>query len=107
MKRFGQCIQLKPEGAEEYKKHHANPWPGVLKTIEECNIRNYSIWCRGLTLFAYFEYVGDDFEADMEKMAADTETQRWWDVVKPLMQPFNDRRSGEFWSEMEEIFYFA
>ena len=86
MKRFGQTIQLKPEGAEAYKKYHAKAWPGVLKMIEECNIRNYSIWCRELTLFAYFEYVGDNFEADMAKMAADPETQRWWDTVKPLMQ---------------------
>jgi L-rhamnose mutarotase len=107
MKRFGQTIKLKPEGADEYKKHHANTWPGVLKMIGECNIQNYSIWCHGLTLFAYFEYVGDDFEADMAKMADDPETQRWWDVVKPLMEPLDDRKPGEFWSEMEEIFYFT
>ena len=38
--------------------------------ISDCNIQNYSIWCKGLTLFAYFEYVGNDFETDMTKMAA-------------------------------------
>ncbi len=106
MKRFGQTILLKPEGAEAYKKYHATAWPGVLNMIEACNIQNYSIWCRGLTLFAYFEYVGNNFEADMAKMAADPETQRWWDTVKPLMQPLDDRKPEEFWSDMEEIFYF-
>lgn len=107
MKRFGQTIQLKPEGAEAYKKYHAEAWPGVLKTIGECNIQNYSIWCKGLTLFAYFEYVGDNFEADMAKMAADPETQYWWDTVKPLMAPLPDHQPEEFWSDMEEIFFYT
>ena len=105
MKRFGQTILLKPEGADEYIRLHAETWPGVLKQIEKSGIRNYSIFLRGLTLFAYFEYVGDDFEKDMADMAADSETQRWWDTVKPLMQPLDDRLPGEFWSDMQEIFH--
>jgi len=105
MKRFGQTILLKPEGANEYIKQHAAVWPGVLKMISECNIQNYSIFRKDLVLFAYFEYVGDDFESDMAKMAADPETQRWWDVVKPLMQPIENREAGEFWADMEEIFH--
>lgn len=105
MKRFGQTILLKPEGVKEYIRLHAETWQGVLKQIEKSNIRNYSIFLRGLTLFAYFEYVGDDFEKDMAEMAADSETQRWWDTVKPLMQPLDDRQHGEFWSDMQEIFH--
>lgn len=105
MKRFGQTIRLKPEGKEEYLRLHAETWPGVLKQIEKSNIQNYSIFVRGLTLFAYFEYVGDDFEKDMADMAADTETQRWWGTVKPLMDPLPDRQEGEFWSGLEEIFH--
>ena len=58
-----------------------------------------------ITCFAYFEYEGEDFDADMAKMAADPATQRWWDVVKPLMQPLEDRAEGEFWSDMEEIYH--
>lgn len=105
MKRFGQMIKIKPEGLEAYKKYHANPLPGVNEVITECNIRNYSIYSRGDYLFAYYEYVGDDYEADMAKMAASPITQKWWDLVKPLMQPLEDRKEGEFWSDMEEIYY--
>lgn len=107
MKRFGQTILLKPECADAYVQHHAAVWPGVLDMIKQCNIQNYSIFRKDLLLFAYFEYIGDDFEADMAKMAADPETQRWWDVVKPLMQPIGNRKAGEFWADMEEIFYAA
>ncbi len=42
--RYGSVIGLKPEKLEEYKELHANVWPGVLKKIKECNIRNYSIY---------------------------------------------------------------
>lgn len=105
MKRFGQMIYLKPEGRAEYIRYHADAWPGVLKMISDCHIVNYSIWCKGLVLFAYFEYNGNDFESDMAKMTADPETQRWWDVVKPLMEPVENRDPGEFWANMEEIFY--
>ncbi|MDD3321922.1 MAG: L-rhamnose mutarotase [Paludibacter sp.] len=107
MKRFGQIIYLKPECANEYVKQHAAVWPGVLKMISDCNIQNYSIFKKDLVLFAYFEYVGTDFEGDMAKMASDSETQRWWDVVKPLMQPIETRNVGEFWADMEEIFYLS
>jgi len=38
-------------------------------------------------------------------MASDPETQRWWDAVKPLMEPIESRNEGEFWANMEEIFH--
>lgn len=75
MKRFGQVIGVKPETFGEYVRYHAEIWSGALKTIHECNIRNYSIFHKDGLLFAYFEYVGEDFGADMAKMAADPETQ--------------------------------
>ena len=65
VKRYGQLIGLKPEHLDEYVAAHADVWPGVLAMIRECNIRNYSIFHRQGQLFAYFEYVGDDFAADM------------------------------------------
>lgn len=105
MKRFGQTIRLKPDKAKDYIRYHAETWPGVLSKIKECNISNYSIFIKNYTLFAYFEYTGSDFDGDMQKMAAHEETQRWWDVVKPLMDPIESRKEGEFWADMEEIFH--
>jgi len=105
MKRFGQMIHLKPEFTDEYVKHHAAVWPEVLKMITDCNIKNYSIYKKDNVLFAYFEYVGNDFDGDMANMVADPETQRWWDVVKPLMEPIETRNAGEFWADMDEIFH--
>ena len=105
VKRFGQIIKIRPEGREQYIKYHADPFPGVNEMIKACNLKNYSIYIRGDYMFSYFEYDGDDFDADMAKMAADPATQNWWDHVKPLMQPLEDRAEGEFWSDMQEIYH--
>ena len=105
MKRYGMVINVKPEKIEEYKKLHAAVWPDVLKKISECNIRNYSIYLMDNTLFSYFEYMGNDFNADMENMAADPTTQKWWALCKPCQLPLEKRKKGEWWASMEEVFH--
>ena len=105
MKRCGQIIGVRREKLQEYKELHAAVWPGVLKMIGECNIRNYSIYYKDGLLFAYFEYVGKDFDAGMAKMAADPTTQRWWDLCKPCQLPLETRAGGEWWATAEEVFH--
>jgi L-rhamnose mutarotase len=105
LKRMGQVIKIKPEKMEQYVELHANVWPDVLKKITECNIRNYSIFLRDNYLFAYFEYVGDNYQEDMEKMAADPKTQEWWSVCKPCQQPIDSADQNEWWADMQEVFH--
>jgi L-rhamnose mutarotase len=105
MKRHGQLIGIKPKVLAEYKRHHAAAWPEILDMIRQCNIRNYSIYHKDGLLFAYFEYAGEDFEADMAKMAADAKTQEWWDIMMPMQSPLATRAEGEWWAEMEEVFH--
>ncbi len=105
MQRYGMVLKVKPEKLEEYKRLHADVWPEVLDMIRECNIRNYSIFHRDGYLFSYFEYVGEDFEADMEKMAADPKTQEWWDVCMPCQEPVETAEEGEWWAPMDEVFH--
>lgn len=105
MKRYGMVIQVKPELLDAYKHLHANTWPQVLQKITDCNIRNYSIFLRDGYLFSYFEYVGDDYDADMAAMAADPVTQAWWKLTDPCQQPIPTAAEGEWWAKMEEVFH--
>jgi L-rhamnose mutarotase len=105
MKRFGQIIGIDPRKLEEYKKYHAAVWPEVLEMIKACNISNYSIFHKDGLLFAFFEYKGSDFAADMQKMAADPKTQEWWDIMDPMQIPVPTRIKGEKWANMEEVFH--
>ena len=105
MKRFGQVIGVKAETFAEYVEYHAAVWPEILGMITECNISNYSIFHKDGLLFAYFEYVGDDFDADMAKMAADPKTQEWWDIMMPMQSPLETRAEGEWWATIDEVFH--
>ena len=101
---------LKPEKAEYYRQLHAHPWPSVTKQLKACHIQNYSIFEREIDgnryLFSYLEYTGDDFDADMKKMAADPETQRWWKETDPCQRPLPDAAAhGKIWSDARELFY--
>ena len=107
MKRFGQLIGLKPGAYEEYTRHHANAWPGILQMITDCNIRNYSIFLREPenVMFAYWEYHGADFEADSAAIEADPKTREWWAICGPMQIPLETRAKGEWWASMEEVFH--
>lgn len=107
MKRYGFVIAVKAEELAEYRRVHAAVWPGVLKQIKASNIHNYSIFLREPEnlLFAYYEYSGDEHDADMAKMAADPATQEWWALCKPMQSPLETRKDGEWWASMEEVFH--
>lgn len=107
MQRFGQVIQLRADAVTRYRELHAAAWSDVLATIRACHLTNYSIFLREPEnlLFAYFEYVGEDFDADMAAMAADPVTQEWWGVTMPLQQPLETRGEGQWWAEAEEVFH--
>jgi L-rhamnose mutarotase len=101
---------LKPEKAEYYRQLHANPWPAVNRMLTECHIRNFSIHeCEiegKLYLFAYLEYTGQDYEADMKKMAADPETQRWWKETDPCQSPLPPAAAqGKIWADTREVYF--
>ena len=70
--------------------------------IKECNIQNYSISIRGAELYTYYEYIGDDFEVDMARMAADPTTQEWWKHTRPC---FLYHEKGVYYDDLQEIFY--
>jgi L-rhamnose mutarotase len=105
MRRFAQIIKVKPEKLETYKELHSAVWPDVLKAIKKCNISNYSIFMLNGLLVAYFEYTGNDYAADVAKMADDPITQQWWDLCKPCQEQCEPCSRNEWWATMEEVFH--
>lgn len=110
IKRYGMVLGLKKEKIGEYKKLHADVWPEVLKVITKHNICNHSIYLREIEkdkfyLFSYIEYTGEDFEADMKKMAATPIMQKWDEVTKLCQHPVETHDKGQWWVLMEEVFH--
>ncbi|GHO71226.1 hypothetical protein KSC_101180 [Ktedonobacter sp. SOSP1-52] len=105
MRHYGQVIRIKPDCIEEYERMHASVWPEVLATIHACNMRNYTIFRYKTWLFAYFEYVGDDFAVDMKRMAQDPMTQQWWSHTDPMQEPVEGNTEGSWWTIMKDVFH--
>lgn len=110
IRRYGMITGLKPEKVDYYKTAHIAVWDAVLEKIKDCNIRNYSIYLQQIEdkyyLFSFMEYTGSDFEADMQRMAADETTQRWWQEMHPCQQPLPEAiKQGNIWTNMEEVFH--
>ena len=110
VQRVGMVIGLRPRMVESYKLLHKYSWPEVLQKIYEGNIRNYSIYLHKLKdkyyLFSYFEYVGDDFDADMAMIDNEPATIAWIKFTdKGCQLPIPTRDKGEWWAVMEEIFH--
>ena len=107
MIRMGGVIAIRPDKIDEYKRLHADAWPGVLEKISQCHIRNYVIYLREPEnlLFSQFEYHGTNWEADATDMASDPIIQDWWAFCGPCQRQLDSVQKGEWWALMEEVFY--
>ncbi len=107
MQRMGMMIGINPDKIDEYKRLHASCWPEILQGLTDANVRNYSIFLREPenVMFSYWEYHGDDFAADMQKIADQDVTKRWWALCTPCQVPLESRAPGEWWAMMEEVFH--
>lgn len=102
-KRVGGLIKVRPDFEERYIILHKHTFPGVLESIRRSNIRNYSIFLLDGMLFSHYEYVGNNFDADMKTIGDET-TKEWWKLTDPMQEPLPTRKEGEWWAEMELIF---
>lgn len=107
MQRMGQVIRLRADIIDEYKRIHAAVWPEVLQAIADSNIHNYTIFLKEPEnlLFAYWEYHGTDFDADLARMAEAPRMKDWWAITDPMQAPFDTRRDGEWWARMDNVFH--
>jgi L-rhamnose mutarotase len=93
-------MRLKPGNEAVYRQKHDAIWPEMIETLHRHGIRNYSIFRRGLTLFAYYE--ADD-PSRVTAQRDDPVVQRWWRMMEPYMEYNAD---GTPWSEpIEEVFH--
>ena len=105
-RRFAFVVGVRPEKREEYLELHRSVWPEVEAKLREGNIRNYSIYAFGDTLFGYYEYVGDDYEADMRRIDDDPVTQQWLTHTDPCQVRIAEERDpGSLWQPLDEVWH--
>ena len=112
IRRFGQMTEIRPDMIEHCRQLHTEVPPGVLEGLKACNMTNYSIFQKELednrhVLFSFFEYTGDDYESDRDILLNDPDVRKWCDIIgtECLVDPPPEKK-GEWWSNMEEVFYY-
>ncbi|MGH1525472.1 L-rhamnose mutarotase [Leifsonia sp. L25] len=106
--RHALVVGVKPERREEYLELHRAVWPEVEATLRECNVTNYTIFAFGEILFAYYEYAGDDHEADMARIGEDPVTREWWTRTDPCQVRIADEREpGALWQPIDELWHLS
>jgi L-rhamnose mutarotase len=123
-RRYGAAIRLHPEAYRRYRDLHDNVWDQVLDRMRRSHIRNFTIYYHEetQTLFQHFEWIGHWrpgvhtraqeatlFRADMQAIAEDPMTKRWWKECEPCQIPFRDPQQtppsaggqGEWWTPLE------
>ncbi|KZT24070.1 rhamnose mutarotase [Neolentinus lepideus HHB14362 ss-1] len=107
-----QLIKLKPKTVAKYKSLHGGFWLRVSFALEPHYIVGSgcsSHYHPPLDLLtATFKYTGD-YEKDMQGIAEDKGTQRWWKVTDGMQESLNESATGSggevtWWTELEEIF---
>jgi len=105
-KRVGMVIGIKPGKIAEYKKLHADNSPGVRDLLSKYNMHNFSIFLHEIDgkwyEFGYYEYTGDDYEADMAALDAEPRNKQWLKICDPLQIPLAGEKS---WAIMERGYY--
>lgn len=105
LQRYGIVTRLRPERRDDYLRLHAAVWPSVERVLLDANIRNFSIFLHGDLLFGYYEYTGEDHEADQARVAADPESQRWWALTDPCQESPTTPDSDSRWEPMVEVWH--
>lgn len=107
LQRYGMVTRLRSDRREEYLRLHAAVWPSVERMLLDANIRNFSIFLHGDLLFGYYEYIGEDHDADQARIAADPETQRWLALTDPCQESPTAPGSDVRWEPMQEVWHLA
>ena len=108
VQRFAFVVDVVPERRQEYLRLHASVWLQVEAALAAHHVTNYTIFILEDTLFAYYEYVGRDHEADMALVDADPVTQEWLRHTDPCQVAFG-RAAGpdDRWRPLEEVWHLA
>lgn len=104
--RVGMVVGIKPECIEEYRRLHADSNAGVRDLLTKYHLHSFSIFLHKIEgkwyEFGYYEYTGDDFEADMAKLDAEPRNREWLAICDPMQEPLPGIRG---WSVMNQIYF--
>jgi L-rhamnose mutarotase len=102
VRRIAFTMKIKPGSEEEYRRRHQQVWPGLLADLKQAGCSRYSIYMRGLDLFAYMEV--EDFQRFLSIMAGSLASGRWEEYMSDILIRETDPATG-FPFVLPEVFH--
>ena len=97
-----------PQLIAEYRRHHDNIWPEIVRSLKDAGIRDLEIYLRGTRLFMILETVeGFSFEEKLRADAQNSRVREWEELMWKYQQALPLSNPGEKWQPMERIFKLA
>jgi len=102
MQRIAFIMKIKPGSEEEYRRRHQQVWPELLADLKQAGCSRYSIYMRGLELFAYMEV--EDFQHYLAVMAARQASEHREQYMSDILVRETDPSTG-FPFVLPEVFH--
>jgi L-rhamnose mutarotase len=107
VRRIGMVIKIDSSRLQEYLTLHADSNPGVRDLLVKYKMKNFSIFITKLEdgnyyEFGYYEYTGNNYEADMSALDAEPRNKEWLKVCDPMQIPLKGESS---WKKMKQIYH--
>jgi L-rhamnose mutarotase len=105
IRRVGMVIGIMEDKVDHYRELHDGP--GIRDLLRAYSIRNFSIFLQRmpdgrLYEFAYYEYHGRDYEADLARLAEEPHNIAWLKQTDATQIPLDGHTS---WAVMERLFF--
>jgi L-rhamnose mutarotase len=95
MERFCFTFRLRPGMEAEYQRRHDEIWPELVEAIRDAGVRNYTLFRRGLEVYAYCECHPDAATA-FGKVGATDVNRRWAEWFEDTIEALTDERGELF-----------
>jgi L-rhamnose mutarotase len=107
VRRIGMVIKIDSLRMKEYLALHADANPGVRDLLIKYNMRNFSIFVAKMDdgnyyEFGYYEYTGNNYEADMAALDAEPRNKEWLKICNPMQIALKGEAS---WKKMRQIYF--
>ena len=96
-------LRIKADAIEEYEREHQRVWPELLAKLKAVGISEYSIFRRGQELVLSLRV--EDFDRAWDELDRDPVNLRWQEFMDRLFEPVPEKREGERFAMMKEVFY--
>lgn len=103
MPRYAFKLRIRRDAIEQYEIEHQRVWPELLQKLKEVGISDYFIFRRDQDLFLTF--CVDNFDRAWDELDRDPVNQRWQAFMGNLFEPIPDKKSGERFAMMKEVFH--